>query len=332
MLIEEQLETWVQAHVDNAVSVTDVEPMPGNSGLSFGFAACDRSGGVVCRLVIRLAPPNVRRQGNTDVLRQVPLLAALASAGVPTAKLIWSTADPRWFGTDAIVQELINASHLPMHRSPGATEPVPDPTPYLEQAADTLAQIHRVVWQEKLSEWDTLRTTESQIEFWGKLLAKQPEPAWGPLGEQLGQRLIDTDPGNHRIGLFHGDYQPHNILYDAAGTLVAVVDWEIAGIGPVGLDVGWLAIMSDPSCWHKERSNLMTAVADPAWILRQYERASGSELEHFDWYRALACFIYGSIAGFNLRLHRTGRRVDPAQELTGPAVPVLFRAGLTTLA
>ncbi|HIF04834.1 MAG TPA: hypothetical protein EYQ80_05435, partial [Candidatus Poseidoniales archaeon] len=123
---------------------------------------------------------------------------------------------------------------------------------------------------------------------------------------------LDTDPGEHRTGLFHGDYQTHNLLYDEAGRLVAVVDWEIAGIGPVGMDVGWLAMMVDQSCWHPERAEVALVSEEPARIRRWYEAATGRGLAHFDWYQALACYRYGAIAGFNLHLHRSGRRVDPA--------------------
>lgn len=331
--IDEQLGRWAGAHVPEADHVTDVAPMPGNSGLSFGFSVRSSTGDVIRRLVIRLAPPNVRRQGNTDVLRQVPLLQALEASGVPTAELIWSTSETRWFGTDAIVQELLPATHLPMVRSSEASDDsVGDAEPYLRQAVETLAQIHRVDWRERLDGWDTEKPLSDRIEFWGRLLAKHPSKEWRLLGEQLGQCLVRTDPGNHLTGLCHGDYQTHNILYDDQGDLTAVVDWEIAGIGPVGIDVGWLSIMTDPSCWHAERADLMVVTAAPAWLLSQYERATGSTLDNFTWYRALACYVYGAIAGFNLYLHRSGRRVDVAQELTGPATPVLFQTGIEHLA
>lgn len=327
------LRRWAQAHLPGAAEVDGVAPMPGHAGLSFGFDVRDAAGRLLHRLVVRLAPPGVRREGNTDVLRQVPLLEALAAARIPVARLVWSGDDPVWFGTDAIVQERLPARHLPMHDAASGLRPLSgDTAPYLRQAVEVLANLHAVDWRESLAEWDEVRTVEREVAFWRRLLPRHPDPAWAALGERLAEQLLATDPRDHRIGVFHGDYQTHNVLYDEAdGHLVAVVDWEIAGIGPVGLDVGWLAMMVDQSCWHAERAAVALVSEDPATIRRWYEEASGRELEHFDWYRALACYRYGAITGFNLYLHRSGRRVDPANELTGPAAPTLFSSGLRLL-
>lgn len=328
-----QLTAWAREHVPGAHGVAGVAPMPGNSGLSFGFDVLDGDGGTLSSLVVRLAPPGVRRQGNTDVLRQVPLLQVLERAAVPVARLVWSSDDPRWFGTDAIVQERLAAKHLPMHDASTGLSPLGgDPMPYLRRAVDVLADIHRVDPAAGLGHWEPQGVAE-QVEFWRRLLPKHPEPAWTELGERLADRLLATDPGEHVVGLFHGDYQTHNVLYDQAdGHLVAVVDWEIAGIGPVGLDLGWLSMMLDQECWHPERAAIALLSADPAQLRSWYEETTGRPLEHFDWYRAFACYRYGAITGFNLRLHRTGRRVDATNELTGPAAPYLFRAGLSLLA
>ena len=46
---------------------------------------------------MRMPPKGVRRAGNTDVLRQVPLLRALAASGVPVAEVVWWDADEQWF-------------------------------------------------------------------------------------------------------------------------------------------------------------------------------------------------------------------------------------------
>ncbi|WP_185995947.1 phosphotransferase family protein [Nocardioides campestrisoli] len=328
-----RLRTWATAHVPGAAEVTDVGPMPGNAGLSFGCDVLDAGGSVLTSLVVRLAPPGVRRQGNTDVLRQVPLLRTLQAGGIPVAPLLWSTDDPRWFGTDAIVQERLRAKHLPMHDpTSGALPADGDTTPYLRQAVSALAELHALDWRAGLSDWDEIQSVADQVAFWRRFLPRHPDPAWTELGERLADRLLEADPGGHRTGLFHGDYQTHNILYDEAdGRLVAVIDWEIAGLGPVGLDVGWLAMMVDPACWHEERSAVALVREEPDRIRRWYEEDSGQPLEHFDYYQALACYRYGAITGFNLYLHRSGRRVDESNELTGPAAPALFRAGLRLL-
>jgi aminoglycoside phosphotransferase (APT) family kinase protein len=326
----ERLEQWASELVVPGARISGLAPMPGNAGLSFGFDVVDGTGTPVASLVIRLAPPGVRRTGNTDVLRQVPLLHALNGAGIPVAPLVWSTADPTWFGTDVIVQRRLSGKPLHMTDPAGGVRPIGgDTAPYLERAMHALAAVHDVDWQAQLGDWEPVHTVAGEVAFWRRLLGKMPEPEWAELGEALADACLATDPGDHRIGVFHGDYQTNNILFaEDDGSLEAIIDWEISGLGPVGLDVGWFSMMTDPGCWNPARVEQMQGVARPAQIRAWYEQGSGRPLPDFDWYRAFAYFRYGVIAGFNLRLHRTGRRIDAVNEITGYAAPVLFRRGL----
>ena len=317
----------------SGATITDLKPMPGNAGLSFGFSVHPDGDESVRRLVIRFAPPGVTRKGNTDVLRQVPLLGVLEDAGIPVAHLVWSTGDPVWFGTDAIVQDLLPAKPLHMYDRAAGVQPLNNDTdPYVERAVSAIVAVHQLDWQSLLGEWEAPRTMGGELDFWQRLLGKAAEGEWKAAGERLGDVLRKTDPGHHAIGIFHGDYQTNNILFDQKdGHVSAIVDWEIAGIGPVGVDAGWLSMMTDELAWHEGRARTMKVRVEPEKIRSWYEKSSGHDLVDFDWYRAYACFRYGSIAGFNVRLHRTGHRVDPENELTAPSVPALFARGLAIL-
>jgi aminoglycoside phosphotransferase (APT) family kinase protein len=326
------LSAWAVARRGFSATVDRLRPMPGNAGLSFGFdLACPTYS--VEPLVIRLAPPGVRRRGNTDVLRQVPLIDALDRAGIPVAPVLWSTDDPAWFGTDAFVQPLLDG--LPLHRTdPAAGVRVPggDLMPFLRQGIDVLARIHAIDWRSNLADWSEPRSVTDEIEFWRPILDKYAEPAWAEQGQALADRLERTDPGGHRVGLFHGDFQTHNLLYRDDGRLAAVIDWEIAGIGAVGLDLGWLMMMTDRSCWYAAKLEQFLVSADPADLVDWYVDATGWNQPHAAWYEALAAYRYGVIAILNLSLHRTGRRVDPVSELDGLGVPHLFARGLELIA
>jgi len=319
-----RLQRWADGEVRPGGRVAGLAPMPGNAGLSFGFDVVDRDGTVVRSLVVRFAPPGVRRSGNTDVLRQVPLLQALERAGVPVAPLVWWTGDESWFGTDAIVQERLAARPLRLWDGGGAA---PDPGPYLRNAVTVLAGIHALDWADLLAGWAEPRPVAGEIAFWEGLLVKHPDPAWTEAGQRLAADLLRTDPGRHRTGLFHGDFHTNNVLFEDDGTVAAVIDWEIAGIGATGLDLGWLALMTDPSCWHPDQQAAMRVVAEPRVLREQYEAAAGVAVPDLAWYEALACYRFGAIAGFNVRLHRSGRRPDPLYEDMASSVPVFFARG-----
>ena len=105
------------------------------------------------------------------------------------------------------------------------------------------------------------------------------------------------------------------------------MDWEIAGIGAQGIDLGWLSMMCDPSCWHPSYQVRMLVVSSPEVLRRCYEEADGAPFGRIGWYQAFACFRFGAIVAFNYRLHRTGRRVDSSYERMASSVEVLLRRG-----
>jgi aminoglycoside phosphotransferase (APT) family kinase protein len=320
---------WARCEYDPAAQVPDVWPMPGNAGLSFGFDVVV-PGGPSRRwpLVIRLSPPGVTRRGNTDVLRQVPLLRSLHDSGIPVAPVSWSTADPVWFGTDAVVQQRLDARPLHMweaalsHRAAsGGAEA------FLAQAVDVMAAIHAAPWRDTLRGWEAPRSPESELSFWDEVLGKSDQPAWVQAGRGLRDVLLESRPEGTPCGIFHGDFQTNNVLYDDAGKLVAVVDWEISGLGPQLIDLGWLTLFTDASCWEPGYVRGMQVRSEPQALRRRYEQATGRTVASFDWFRAMACFRFGAIAAFNVRLHRTGRRPDPRWDRIAPSVTTLFTRG-----
>jgi aminoglycoside phosphotransferase (APT) family kinase protein len=326
--LEHNLLRWALTNIVGAVAVSGIQPMPGNAGLSFGFDVTGAEGQTLSELVIRLSPTGVRRSGNTDVLRQVPLLHALRKAGLPIAELVWSSPDQDCFGTDAIIQVRLAARPLHMFDPNAGVDVAPAGVgPYLRQAVDVLAAIHRLDWQRLLRDWDSPRPVSDELAFWGRLLEKSPDSAWIDAGRLLAEDLAAHDPVEHRTGLFHGDFQTNNVLYRDDGALRAVIDWELAGIGPTGLDLGWLSVMTDPWCWHSSHQQRMRVVAKPADLLSWYQDAARVDVSGFGWYRALACYRFGCIVAFNVLLHRTGRRLDPLYETLASSVDVLFTRG-----
>jgi hypothetical protein len=49
------------------------------------------------------------------------------------------------------------------------------------------------------------------------------------------------------------------------------------------------------------------------------------------WFRALAGYKFAAISGFNLMLHRRGKRPDPYWERLESSIPRLFERGLEVL-
>jgi aminoglycoside phosphotransferase (APT) family kinase protein len=318
------LTQWAQQHSCPGARVAAVAPMPGNAGLSFGFDVVDCARR---RYVVRLAPPGVRRGRNTDVLRQVPLIRCLAEEGVPVARVVWASENEQPFGTDAFIQEFVNGR--PLHLTdPALSVRVPSGSDgMLATAVAALAQIHALGVPESLREWDRPRTVAEEIGFWEAMTPKVTEPAWRSNAERAATALKASAPTEVATGLVHGDFQTNNVLFASDGALVAIVDWELAGIGPQLLDVGWLCMFSDPTCWEDRRASAMRVRADREWIAERYRQGvpGSAPLRDLAWFQGLAAYRFGVIAAYNVKLHRTGKRRDEAWEEVAPSINVLFR-------
>ncbi|MGH8005924.1 MAG: phosphotransferase family protein [Candidatus Binatia bacterium] len=323
--LQRQLQEFAVAHYGESAVVSQVEVMPGHAGLSFGFRVDYQEAGQsrLEALVTRMPPKGVRQSGNTDVLRQVPLLQALKRNGVPVPTVRWFGDDLRWFEVPYIMAE----------RLPGRTFHVWDPDPSFDrspqavaalyrQAARALAQVHQLDWRKELAGWEAPRALDTEIRFWDPILAKAAEPQWVTQGQEVRDLLLRHQPANPPVGLFHGDFQGSNFLFDG-NTLVALLDWEISGIGGQLLDLGWLIVFTDPASWSSTHGPIPSA--PPAEeLIAVYEESMQRAVPDIAWYRALAGYRFGSISGFNVMLHRTGKRIDPEWELIGPSTSVLF--------
>lgn len=319
--IAAQLAAFAVEHYGVDAVVCDVKPMPGHAGLSFGFEV-HRDGALCDALVMRIPPKNVRRSGNTDVLRQAPLLRGLTDAGLPVPRVVWADDDERWFGVP----------YLMVERLPGETCFLWDPQPVWERTgstipdlwrlgAQTLSQIHRVDWQRYLEGWAPVQPLAAEVERWAPIYVQSPEPAWAQAADELRRLLLERLPESAPTGLIHGDYQVGNLLFDA-GRLRAVIDWELSGLGGYLIDAGWYLMCADSDSWHPDWGPVNPAPLDELQAI--YEEGMGAHYPDLDWYRALAGYRMGSIVCINVKLHRRGHRHDPLWEHYALAATNLF--------
>jgi aminoglycoside phosphotransferase (APT) family kinase protein len=324
-LLQRQLQDFAVAHYGAGAFVSQVEVMPGHAGLSFGFRVDYQESGQPRNdsLVMRLPPKGVRQSGNTDVLRQVPILQALKRHGVPVATVRWFGSDLRWFEVPYIMVE----------RLPGRTFRSSEPDPSYDlsppgvarlyhQAVYALTQIHQLDWQKELAGWEAPRSLETEIRFWDTILAKAAESQWVTQGQEVRDLLLQHQPQDPPVGLFHGDFQGSNFLFDGE-KLMAVLDWEISGIGGQLLDLGWLLVFLDPESWDLPCKPI-ASVPPAEELIAFYEEGMKRKTPDVAWYRALAGYRFGVISGFNIMLHRRGKCHDPEWERIASSVAFLF--------
>ena len=275
---------------------------------------------------MRLPPPNVRWVGTADVLRQVAALNALDGTDVPHCSVKWSGDDPRWFGCPYFIVPKLEGSVMAFAENPWLERLDREQRwSMARQAMTALAAIHKVDWR-RASYLGEPIPFDDDVKRWDRFMEKVAEPQRLALQPEVRQLLLDRIPKDTNIGIFHGDFQWANLFSGFDGRLLAVIDWELVGVGATGNDVGWIATFNDAAAWSPDRapSDRMPHADD---LVSMYIEAWGGPVAHLDWFRALAAYKFAIISGFNLALHRRGKRHDPVWEITALSIePLLARA------
>ncbi len=309
---------------DPNVRVFDVVMMPGHAGFAYGFRV--ESAGTVESWFIRLPPPNVNWRGTADVLRQVAVLNALDGTAVPHCPVRWSGDDLEWFGCPYFVVPWLEGDVLRLGEGEWGRELSDERLHDLgRQAMTALAGVHRVDPSEASYLGDPV-PFEEDVTRWDRFFERAAEPERLRDAPKVRSRLLDTLPTDAPVGIFHGDFQTANLFCAKDGTLQAVIDWELCGIGATLNDVGWIATFSDPEAW-PQGDGARAMFLDPDTLVGLYREAWGAPLPDLNWFRALAAYKFAIISGFNLSLHRRGKRHDPVWETTALAMkPLIDRA------
>lgn len=320
-----RLSAFARSHYGERSEVRALHGFSGShGGLTFGFEVWDTASNTRLEaLVIRLAPVGVRRSGNTDVLRQVPLLRTLRAHGLPVAPIRHFGADDEFFPTAYVMFERLPGRAFIVWEPDASFDLSPAPTAQRwRQAVALLARVHRFDWQRHLPDWETPSPIEREVARWDPILAKAAEPTWVALGEEVRTLLLAKTPPPSPVGLMHGDCQPGNILFDARDQAVALLDWELSGVGAQLFDLGWLVMIGDRASWHPDWAphNPLT----PEEMIDEYASLTGRDCSGLPWYRALAGYRMAVVTGLFTRLHREGKREDPAWEKMALALPAMY--------
>ena len=96
-----------------------------------------------------------------------------------------------------------------------------------------------------------------------------------PVLEEAFHWLVENAPADERTGLVHGDFRIGNMLIDA-GRVSAILDWELAYIGDVRFDLGYIATQYMAGKHLRPKTDLLGAVAEREWFFAEYERLTGA--------------------------------------------------------
>jgi aminoglycoside phosphotransferase (APT) family kinase protein len=294
--------------------VISVEPIPeGHSGFTY-FVTLDSG-----RYVLRLPPPNARIVGTADVMRQGRIMAALHAAGLPVPAVPIISSEPSVDGRPFILMESVDGERI--------EKAVQDQKP-IDIASSAVAVLHRLqalpVDQTGIRDEEPV-TLRAEMMRWAMLMQRAPEELTTRAGE-LGGLLAAQVPPERTPTLVHGDYHYGNMLF-RGGQVSALLDWEIAELGQPLLDLGCLCIVA-----HRRQ---YAGAPNPGGAIdlsmQELYRLYGVDEDEMRWYSAMSLYKYASIFGYNLMLHRKGRRPDPMYEGLTTTITGMIEEGISLL-
>ena len=284
----------------------------GRSNLTFVVTGAD---GV--KVVLRRPPYDEVLATAHDMNREWRFLAALHGTDVPTARPVACDAAGDLLGAPFYVMSFVDGAVA--HDARCAAElPVEARRTLAGQLIDVMAALHRVDVEaaglSEIARHDAY--IERQLKRW-KRQWDQSVCADSKVVEQAYQMLARDVPPQARTGIVHGDLRLGNVICDPAGSIVAVLDWELATLGDPLADLGWLL-----SSWMEpgeappflDESQVPPSVLDgfPSrqWLAHRYGELSGADLSRLPFYLAFANWRSACISAGVLTRYQTGAMGD----------------------
>ncbi|HZT67768.1 MAG TPA: phosphotransferase family protein [Acidimicrobiales bacterium] len=312
-----RLERWLAGRLPSGAdpSVPEVESTSANGMSSdtvlFRAAWTEGGGRRQADLVARLAPDpgDVPVFPSYDMGRQfdtIRLVSELTSVPVPTPR--WCEADPSYLGAAFFVMDRVEGDVPPdvmpynfgdswlYHASPDEQRRLQDST------VGVLAQLHSIDGAERRFPFldfggngSYLRRHVDHTHAWYRFAAD--DGVRSPLVERGFAWLEEHWPSDEGAPVLSwGDARIGNVMYRDFEP-AAVLDWEMAGLGPRELDLAWMVYAHHVFEDMAQRFGLggmpdFLRLEDAAGT---YESLTGSTPRHLDFYQAYASVQWGIV-------------------------------------
>lgn len=252
------------------------------------------------RFVARLPPAGGGIFPDYDLTRQADVQRALRANGIPAAAAIAVELDERWIGAPFFLMDRVDG--IALGEGYVASGPLFDASADTQRSVqddfvDALADVHRLDWEAADLGALTpagergLAHDVARVESYATWAADGDVPAvhrdafaW------LHARRPDPEPP---LGLCWGDPRLGNVLYDTSWSQQALLDWEMASIGPAEMDLAWFVGLHEVTA--------ETAGADlPGFVgrgevLDRWAVRAGRPVVAFDWFEMFSLVRADSI-------------------------------------
>lgn len=278
-------------------------------------------------------PPDRTGHSTHDVLRESRILEALAGNGLPVPAVRATCADPGVVGAPFYVMSFVAGTVLTSAEAAAATTEAYRAA-VSESFVAALAALHRIapgqVGLAGLARSDGY--VERQLRRWiGQYRQSRTQDV--ALIEDVYGRLRSRVPRDGHLGIVHGDYRLENVMFDEAGRVSAVLDWELTTLGETSADLAWALLYWTSDAEEAEELILTRATALPGFLSRadmvaRYALLSGRSADDMNFYLAFASWRAACVAEGVLSRYVNGQMSARGVDLAKHARAVRARAQL----
>jgi aminoglycoside phosphotransferase (APT) family kinase protein len=273
---------------------------PSGGGLSSETYLFDSPAGP---LVARMAPDGEGLFPVYDLAMQARVMEALHTHDVvPVPRVIAYVEDPGWLGAPFLVMERA-AGRVPSDNPPFTVVGwVHDASPRRQRALQdrfvaVCARLHRADWRNlglgEVAARPGGTGLRDEYEWWSAYLdfAADGSPS-GLVGDARAWCLEHMPADEPAPSLCWGDVRIPNVVFDRSDRPSAVLDWDMASIGPAELDLGWYFVIHTMTV---ANTGDLPGFRPRDDVLRRYEAALGRTVHDLGWYEAWAAFRAAAI-------------------------------------
>ena len=280
-------------------------------------------------LVLRRPPLGPVAPGSHDMAREHRVLSVLHHTFGEAPRSLHFCEDPEVMGAPFLVMErrrgyvVRDAWPDGLDGSPAARRRI------AANLVDTLGRLHRVDHRAAglgdLGRPDGF--VERQVAGWTDRWHRAKHEDL-PAMDLLAERLAAAVPAPQAATLLHNDYRLDNVMLDAAGSVVAVFDWDMATTGDPLVDLG-----TTLAYWAEPADSLYRLISPEGFplsdgfrrrdVIARYAEATGFDVSDVAFYHALGLFRIVVILQQIYHRYRAGQTSDHRFAVFEVVVPAL---------
>ncbi len=260
--------------------ITEVAQLSGGWSRHSFIAHAERASGKPQQYVVRAEAPGGVLE--TDIAAEYALYHALDGEDdiVTPSVYYFDPTGENPFGNRFMVMEAMSGKAANAFRRPDRQwleEDWNGPRGIARDMLDNLARLHRFPVDRLPADVVPRLDFLDVVDRW-QAVYDERHLVRDPVTEEAFAWLRSRVPGEPQTGVVHGDYRVGNALVHE-GRVTAVLDWELAYVGDVRFDLGYLALERLAGKHLRPVTTLLNAFADRDWFFEGYGRLTGRPVD-----------------------------------------------------